>query len=75
MIANDIELQVTLERIALFQRRVLGFRQKARPEEFESLTGFYSYELEKMHAEVMDYLLRPLETSDAETATPSVTTS
>ena len=60
MITNDQELQVTQERIAHFQRWLVQIRQTARPEEFEAVTSGYRLEIEKMQAEVLEYLLRPL---------------
>jgi hypothetical protein len=60
MITNDHELQVTQERIAHFQRWLVQMRQSARPEEFEAVTSGYRLEIERMQAEVLSYLLRPL---------------
>ncbi len=60
MIPNDQELQVTRERIAQFQRWLEQVRQTARPEEFEAVSSGYRLEIERMQAEVLDYLLRPL---------------
>jgi hypothetical protein len=60
MITNDQELQVTQERIAHFQRWLAHIRQTARPEEFEAVTSGYRLEIERMQAEVLEYLLRPL---------------
>lgn len=60
MITNDQELQVTQERIARFQRWLAQIRQTARPEEFEAVTSGYRLEIERMQAEVLDFLLRPL---------------
>ena len=60
MIVNDQELQATQERIAHFQRWLAALRQTARPEEFEAITSSYRLEIERMQAEVLDYLLRPL---------------
>jgi hypothetical protein len=60
MITNDQELQVTQERIAHFQRWLVQIRQTARPGEFEAVTSGYRLEIEKMQAEVLEYLLRPL---------------
>lgn len=60
MITNDQELQVTLQRIARFQRLLTSIRQTARPEEFEAIASGYRLEIERMQAEVLDYLLRPL---------------
>lgn len=60
MITNEQELQVTLERIAKFQQWLLQMRKTARPEEFEAVTSGYRLEIERMQAEVLDYLLRPI---------------
>ncbi len=60
MISNDRELQVTQERITQFQQWLKQMRQSARPEEFEAVTGGYRLEIERMQAEVLNYLLRPL---------------
>ena len=60
MIANDQELKVTQERIAHLQRWLVQIRQTARPEEFEAVTSGYRLEIERMQAEVLEYLLCPL---------------
>ena len=60
MITTDQELQVTQERIAHFQRWLAELRQTARAEEFEALTSGYRLEIERMQAEVLEYLLRPI---------------
>ena len=60
MIANDQELQVTQERIVHFQRWLANLRRTARPEEFAALSSGYRLEIERMQAEVLDYLLRPI---------------
>ncbi|MFQ5853217.1 MAG: hypothetical protein ACE5JU_21880 [Candidatus Binatia bacterium] len=60
MIANDQELQVTQERIAQLQRWLAQIRQTAQPEEFEAVASGYRLEIERMQAEVLEYLLRPL---------------
>ena len=60
MIANDEELAVTQQRITQFQGWLAQIRQRARPEEFESMASGYRLEVERMQAEVMEYLLRPL---------------
>ncbi len=62
MIANDQELQVTQERIAQFQGWLAQIRQTARLEEFEEVASGYRLEIERMQAEVLEYLLRPLPT-------------
>ena len=59
MIANDQELKATQERIAKFQGWLVQMRQTARPEEFEAAGSGYRLEIERMQAEVMEYLLHP----------------
>jgi pyridoxal/pyridoxine/pyridoxamine kinase len=63
MIANDQELQATQTRIAQFQQWLRQIRENARPEEFAAVTSGYRLEIERMQAEVLDYLLRPLPAS------------
>jgi hypothetical protein len=58
MIHNDIELKVTQDRIAQFQSWVAQFRVTTPPAEFKLMAGAYLAEIEKMHAEVMEYLRR-----------------
>jgi len=60
MIANDHELKVTQERIAHLHGWLAQIRQNARPEEFEAVASGYRLEIERMQAEVLEYLLRPL---------------
>jgi len=60
MIQDDHELEVTQARIARFQHWLAQLRQTARPEEFEALASGYRLEIERMQAEVLEYLLRPV---------------
>jgi hypothetical protein len=60
MITSEKELEATQDRIAQFQRWLAGIRKTARPEEFDSLASGYRLEIERMQAEVLEYLLRPL---------------
>ncbi len=66
MISNDQELQVTLERIAYFQRQVRRLRQvETNPANYRLSVKGYLAELDRMNLEVRDYLwLHPSETSD-----------
>ncbi|MEW6374225.1 MAG: hypothetical protein AB1502_00335 [Thermodesulfobacteriota bacterium] len=66
MIANDQELKVTQERIAHLQGLLAKIRQNARPEEFEAVASSYRLEIERMQAEVLEYLLRPFPTKHEE---------
>ena len=58
MIHNDVELQCTQERIAFFSRLVANMRRVEKPESFKYMASGYLAEIEKMHAEVMEYLRR-----------------
>jgi len=60
MITNERELKATQERIAHFQNWLVGIRKTARPEEFDAVASGYRLEIERMQAEVLEYLLRPL---------------
>lgn len=57
MIANDRELDVTLERIAHFQRQIVHLRNvETHPENYRgSVSGFLA-ELDRMQLEVREYL-------------------
>ena len=58
MIRDDRELRVTQERIAYFERLLGHLRVTARREEFPAVAGGYRAEIERMQAEVLDYLSR-----------------
>jgi hypothetical protein len=69
MIKNDLELKCTQERIAWFEGLVAQFRVSVEPETFPAMAGGYLAEIEKMHAEVMEYLRRhPSQIAPAEAA-------
>jgi len=59
MIQNDEELKTTQERIARFQSWLLGMRQTTEPEDFWAMSSGYRLEIERMQAEVLEYLLYP----------------
>jgi hypothetical protein len=59
MITNERELRATQERIEQFQGWLGQIRLTARREEFEAVAGGYRLEIERMQAEIMDYLLCP----------------
>ena len=65
MIETDQELQATQDRIGLFLRRLAELRRTARVEEFDSVSSGYRLEIERMQAEVMEYLTRPLSADGA----------
>jgi hypothetical protein len=56
MIQNDLELKCTQERIAYFEGLVAQFRVTVAPAEFELMAGGFVAEIEKMHAEIIEYL-------------------
>lgn len=58
MIQNDVELKCTQERIAWFEGLVAQFRVSVEPENFPAMAEGYLAEIEKMHAEVIEYLKR-----------------
>ncbi len=65
MIASDQEVKATQERIAQFQRWLLQIRRTARPEEFEAVTSGYHLDIERMQAEILDYLLQRAQSQPA----------
>jgi hypothetical protein len=58
MIHNDQELEATQERMAYFQRLLAQLRVTATPEEFPLVASGYRAEVERMQAEVLEYLTR-----------------
>jgi len=63
MIANDQELQVTLERIARFQARVANLRKaETNPANYHVAVSGFQAEIDRMQLEVREYLsLHPAE--------------
>lgn len=58
MILSDHELQVTLERIARFQRQVAELRRKeTNPANYRLAASGYVAEIDRMNLEARDYLL------------------
>jgi len=64
MITNEQEFAGTQERIAYFERLLGQLRATATPEEFGMISSGYRIELERMQAELVGYLTRPLETQE-----------
>jgi len=58
MIHNDQELKGTQERIAYFCQLLAQFRVTASPENYPAMSSGYVAEIEKMQAEVLEYLRR-----------------
>jgi hypothetical protein len=56
MIANDQELQTTLDRIAWFQRQVAQLRQtETNPVNYRAAVSGFLAELDRMQLEVREY--------------------
>jgi hypothetical protein len=56
MIANDRELQTTLERIRWFQQQVLHLRgTETKPENYRAAVSGFLAEIDRMQLEVRDY--------------------
>ena len=58
MIQNNTELKTSQQRIAYFQGLRLQLRAKASADEFSLVSSGYRAEIEKMQAEVLEYLTR-----------------
>lgn len=58
MIQHDPELNAIQERIAQFQSYLAQLRVSATPAEFPYVANGYKSKLEKMQAEVLEYLTR-----------------
>jgi len=75
MIYNDQELEGTQRRILTFQRLLAQLRVTATPEEFPYAASGYKAEIEKMQAEIWEYLMRhssePMPGRAARTVPPS----
>lgn len=63
MIANDRELDVTLDRIAKFQRQVAHLRKvETNPRNYHASVSGFLAEIDRMQLEVREYLsLHPAE--------------
>jgi hypothetical protein len=59
MIQNDLELEGTQERIAFFCRIVANMRKVESQKNFHYMASGYLAEIEKMNAEVLEYLKQP----------------
>jgi hypothetical protein len=69
MIQNDHELKATQERVLYFEGLVAQFRVTISAAEFELMAGGYLSEVEKMNAEILEYLRRhPSQVTPAEAA-------
>ena len=60
MIANDKELAVVRERVAMFEHILEELRKTERPENWPAVSSGYLAEIERMQREILDYLARPI---------------
>lgn len=69
MIANDLDLQATRERISFFCGILMQMRVTTKPQEYVFMANSYLAELEKMNAEILECLKRhPSQIAPAEAA-------
>ena len=58
MIANDLELKTTLDRIAWFQQQVAHLRKtETNPANYRAAASGFLAEIDRMQLEVREYLL------------------
>ena len=57
MIATDVELGATRERVAALEHLLQTLRATARPEEWPALSSGYRLEIERMQGAILDYLV------------------
>lgn len=58
MINNDTELQATQERILLFERTLAEARKTYSSSNYQAMAEGYLSEIDKMRAEIREYLSR-----------------
>ncbi len=60
MITNDLELQVTLERVRRFQKQLAHLRQvEKNPANYQASASGFLAEIDRMQLEVREYLSVP----------------
>ena len=60
MIQNDEELRATQSRIATLQEVLLSLRKTEKPSNYALMSKGYLMEIDKMQAEILEYLSRIL---------------
>jgi hypothetical protein len=58
MIHNDVELQAAQEYVLRFERILATARGTYTPEAYEAMASSYLAEIERAHAEIVEYLRR-----------------
>jgi hypothetical protein len=66
MIEGEKELRAAQQRLERFHSWLLQFRQTALPSEFDAVASGYRLEIERMQAEILNYLLRPAKARELE---------
>ena len=66
MIEDEKELRATQQRVERFHSWLVQLRQTALPSEFDAAASGYRLEIERMQAEILDYLLRPAKAREVE---------
>ena len=58
MIGNDEELQASQEYVLRFERILVAARRTYTTEAYEAMAGSYLMEIERVNAEILEYLRR-----------------
>ena len=58
MIDNDVELQAAQEYVLRFERILAAARNTYTPEAYEAMASSYLAEIERVNAEIVEYLRR-----------------
>ena len=58
MIDNDVELQAAQEYVLRFERILAAARSTYTPEAYEAMASSYLAEIERVNAEIVEYLRR-----------------
>ena len=56
MIENDVELQAAQEYVLRFERILTAARKTYTPEAYEAMASSYLAEIERVNAEILEYL-------------------
>jgi hypothetical protein len=56
MIGNDVELQAAQEYVLRFERILTAARKTYTPEAYEAMASSYLAEIERVNAEILQYL-------------------
>jgi len=56
MIGSDVELQAAQEYVLRFERILAAARKTYTPDAYEAMASSYLAEIERVHADIMEYL-------------------